>query len=106
MLALYFDGTPELKELPQPAPAPGEVLIRVSLAGICGTDLQILKGYHGFRGIMGHEFVGVVAGPGRLPLAGPAGGGGDQYRLRDLRPLPEWPRPPLPGAPGFGNQRP
>jgi threonine dehydrogenase-like Zn-dependent dehydrogenase len=33
------------------------------LAGICGTDLQVLRGYHGFRGVLGHEFVGVVAGP-------------------------------------------
>jgi threonine dehydrogenase-like Zn-dependent dehydrogenase len=38
-------------------------LIRVRLAGICGTDLQILRGYHDFQGVMGHEFVGVVAGP-------------------------------------------
>ena len=70
MLALYFDGTPELRELPQPEPAPGEVLIRISLAGICGTDLQILKGYHGFRGVMGHEFVGVAAGPEGSPWLG------------------------------------
>jgi threonine dehydrogenase-like Zn-dependent dehydrogenase len=34
--------------------------IRVSMAGICGTDLQILEGYAGFDGILGHEFVGVV----------------------------------------------
>lgn len=70
MLALNFDGAPELKELPTPTPGPGEVLIRVSLAGVCGTDLQILKGYHGFRGIMGHEFVGVVAGPDTTPWLG------------------------------------
>ncbi len=67
MLALDFDGAPEMKELPAPQPGPGEVLVRVSLAGICGTDRQILKGYHGFRGIMGHEFVGVVAGPDDHP---------------------------------------
>lgn len=70
MLALFFDGTPALRELPQPKPGPGEVLIRVSLAGICGTDLQILKGYHNFRGVMGHEFVGVVAGPDDSPWLG------------------------------------
>ncbi len=35
-------------------------MIRVKLAGICGTDRQILKGYSGFRGIPGHEFVGEV----------------------------------------------
>jgi threonine dehydrogenase-like Zn-dependent dehydrogenase len=39
---------------------PRECLIRVRLAGICGTDLQILQGYAAFAGIPGHEFVGVV----------------------------------------------
>lgn len=70
MLALYFDGAPELKKVPTPEPGPGEVLVRVSLAGICGTDLQILKGYHGFHGVMGHEFVGMVAGPEDSPWLG------------------------------------
>ncbi|MCL4500511.1 MAG: alcohol dehydrogenase catalytic domain-containing protein [Deltaproteobacteria bacterium] len=70
MLALHFDDAPKLKDLPIPTPAPGEVLVRVSLAGICGTDLQILQGYHGFRGIMGHEFVGTVAGPDDSPWLG------------------------------------
>ncbi len=70
MLGLYFDGAPQLKELPAPSPAPGEVLVRVTLAGICGTDLQVLRGYHNFRGIMGHEFVGVVAGPIDSPWLG------------------------------------
>jgi threonine dehydrogenase-like Zn-dependent dehydrogenase len=63
MLALYFDRQPAIKTLPRPEPAPGEVLVRVSMAGICGTDLQVLRGYHNFQGVMGHEFVGEVAGP-------------------------------------------
>lgn len=46
---------------PAPAPAPGEAIIRVTRAGICNTDLELLKGYMGFRGVLGHEFVGVVA---------------------------------------------
>ncbi len=72
MLALYFghDQQAVLKELPRPEPGPGEVLIRVTLAGICGTDLQILQGYHGFRGVLGHEFVGVVTGPQDSPWLG------------------------------------
>ncbi len=61
MKALYFDGKLALRDVPKPQPAPGEALIRVVLAGICGTDLEILKGYAGFRGIPGHEFVGRVA---------------------------------------------
>ena len=43
---------PELK--------PNEALIRVKLAGICNTDIEITKGYMGFSGILGHEFVGIV----------------------------------------------
>jgi alcohol dehydrogenase len=70
MLALFFDGALKLKELPTPSPGPGEVLIRVSLAGVCGTDRRILKGYHNFRGVLGHEFVGVVVGPEDTPWLG------------------------------------
>ena len=70
MLALYFDGDLTLKELPQPEPQPGEVLIRVHLAGICRTDLEVLKGYHDFKGVPGHEFVGTVAGPHGSPWLG------------------------------------
>jgi threonine dehydrogenase-like Zn-dependent dehydrogenase len=43
-----------------PDPGPGEVLIRVLGAGICETDLQLIRGYMGFRGIPGHEFVGIA----------------------------------------------
>jgi len=60
MKALYFDGQLTLREVEKPRPGPGEALIQVTLAGICGTDLEILKGYLGFRGILGHEFVGRV----------------------------------------------
>jgi alcohol dehydrogenase len=60
MKALYFDGQLALREVEKPRPAPGEALIQVTLAGICGTDLEILQGYSGFRGILGHEFVGRV----------------------------------------------
>ncbi len=60
MKALYFDGKLSLREVPKPVPAPGEALIKVLFAGICGTDREILKGYSGFHGIPGHEFVGRV----------------------------------------------
>ena len=68
MLALVYDGKVELRtDYPTPKPARGEVLVAVRMAGICRTDLEILKGYMGaFCGVMGHEFVGtVVEGPGR-----------------------------------------
>jgi alcohol dehydrogenase len=45
---------------PQPRLAHGWALIRVRLAGICNTDLEILRGYHNFHGTVGHEFVGEV----------------------------------------------
>jgi len=48
---------------PDPTPGPGECLIKVHAAGICATDLEILRGYMGFAGVLGHEMVGtVVAG--------------------------------------------
>ncbi|MCX5685246.1 MAG: alcohol dehydrogenase catalytic domain-containing protein [Planctomycetota bacterium] len=44
----------------EPAAVPGEVRVRVLLAGVCRTDLEIVKGYMGFTGVLGHEFVGVA----------------------------------------------
>lgn len=55
------DGGAQLStDYPRPQPAPGEALIRVLLAGVCATDLELVKGYAGFRGVLGHEFVGRV----------------------------------------------
>ena len=45
---------------PDPVPASGETLVRVLCAGICETDLQLLRGYMGFHGVPGHEFVGIA----------------------------------------------
>jgi threonine dehydrogenase-like Zn-dependent dehydrogenase len=52
----------KLKNIATPVPSlrPGWALVRVRLAGICNTDIEILRGYHDFRGIPGHEFVGEV----------------------------------------------
>ncbi|OBQ37777.1 MAG: alcohol dehydrogenase [Anabaena sp. MDT14b] len=46
--------------IPIPEPLPGEALVRVLRAGICNTDLELIKGYYPYTGIIGHEFVGVV----------------------------------------------
>jgi 2-desacetyl-2-hydroxyethyl bacteriochlorophyllide A dehydrogenase len=53
-------GQLDLQEMPAPSPAAGEAVVAVSLAGICGTDRELLAGYAGFRGVPGHEFVGTV----------------------------------------------
>ncbi|MDR4461203.1 MAG: alcohol dehydrogenase catalytic domain-containing protein [Nitrospirales bacterium] len=47
-------------DLPLPPRPPGEARIRVIQAGICSTDLQLIKGYMAFQGVLGHEFVGIV----------------------------------------------
>ena len=61
MRALYFDQTLRYQpDRPDPQPAPGEALIRTRLAGICNTDLEIMRGYMGYHGVLGHEFVGEV----------------------------------------------
>lgn len=66
MNALVFDKS--LRHEPRYAdavPKPGEALIAVRLAGICATDLEIVKGYMGFAGVLGHEFVGTVVSGSR-----------------------------------------
>jgi threonine dehydrogenase-like Zn-dependent dehydrogenase len=63
MKAVVFndkDGLKLDKEYNKPIPNEGEALIKVNLAGICNTDFEITKGYMGYNGILGHEFVGVV----------------------------------------------
>lgn len=47
-------------DYPKPIPQKGEALIKVSMAGICNTDAEIIKGYMGYSGVLGHEFVGIV----------------------------------------------
>ncbi len=58
-LTLTPDGprfTPDHPDIPRP----GEARIRLSLGGICATDLELVAGYMGFTGVLGHEWVGVV----------------------------------------------
>lgn len=59
-VVLDDDGVDIRMDHAEPAPAAGEVLVRVLRAGICETDLQLIRGYKGFRGVLGHEFVGIA----------------------------------------------
>ena len=60
MKATCFDGKNMNYDESYPDPKSDEALVRVNLAGICGTDLEILDGYMEYNGILGHEFVGTV----------------------------------------------
>jgi threonine dehydrogenase-like Zn-dependent dehydrogenase len=61
MLALCrTESAVSLQQVAVPERTPGEALVRVRMAGICSTDLEIARGYMGFRGVLGHEFVGEV----------------------------------------------
>lgn len=60
MLAVVLDGKLEVRDVPEPIRTEGEALVRVLMAGICGTDHELLAGYKAFRGVPGHEMVGIV----------------------------------------------
>ncbi|WP_319760911.1 alcohol dehydrogenase catalytic domain-containing protein [Maridesulfovibrio sp.] len=72
MRAIYFeDGKIDVLQKEKPHPVAGEALLKVRLAGICNTDIELHKGYYGFAGVPGHEFVAVVeACPDRPELVG------------------------------------
>jgi threonine dehydrogenase-like Zn-dependent dehydrogenase len=71
MQALVFDQRMQYRrDYPDLAPRAGESIVRVSLAGICGTDLEISRGYMAFRGVPGHEFVGRVIETSNRDLRG------------------------------------
>jgi threonine dehydrogenase-like Zn-dependent dehydrogenase len=53
-------GRLSMREVEAPVPGPGEALVRVAMAGICNTDLELAKGYMAFAGVPGHELCGVV----------------------------------------------
>ena len=60
MQAIFNNQPAYRTDVSQPSLAEDEALIRLSVAGICATDLELVKGYAGFSGILGHEFVGIV----------------------------------------------
>ena len=71
MRALVFDKSLRFDaRRPDPAVEDGDTLLKVRLAGICATDLEIVKGYMNFRGILGHEFVADVISSPQKDLVG------------------------------------
>ena len=70
MKALRFDGGKLIYDSNYPEANSDETIVKVSLAGICGTDLEILQGYMSFKGVLGHEFVGVVTKSKNKDLVG------------------------------------
>lgn len=70
MRALVFDDVLRVVEKPIPSPAPGEALVKVLAAGVCNTDIELIRGYMGFAGTLGHEFVGTVIEANNAHLAG------------------------------------
>ncbi len=73
MLAVWLEnGALSVRgDLSPPEPGADEALIKVHLAGICATDLEMVRGYYPFSGILGHEFVGeVLAAPGNTQWEG------------------------------------
>ena len=64
------EGRARLGDVPRPRLRPGFALVKVIASGICNTDLELVKGYHGFSGVLGHEFVGRVEAPAASPLLG------------------------------------
>jgi len=71
MLAVHIEcGRVDVREAPRPARPPGFALIRLLAAGICNTDLELQRGYYGFSGTPGHEFVGEVAEADNATLLG------------------------------------
>jgi threonine dehydrogenase-like Zn-dependent dehydrogenase len=68
MRGVYCDGGSVClkREMAEPSPMHGETLLKVLRVGICDTDLQLARGYMGFRGILGHEFVGETSDGSRV----------------------------------------
>jgi alcohol dehydrogenase len=71
MLAVHLENKRvSIKQIPRPRAPRGYALIRLLCGGICSTDLELQRGYHGFSGIPGHEFVGEVVEADRRGLVG------------------------------------
>ncbi len=80
MRALWLENNKiELRDVPQPQ-KPNEALVKIRKAGICSTDLELVKGYYPYIGVLGHEFVGEVVS--LTPSPSPEGRG-ESLRVGD-----------------------
>jgi threonine dehydrogenase-like Zn-dependent dehydrogenase len=71
MLAVHLEnGAVSVREVPTPQRAPGFALLKLLAGGICNTDLELQRGYYGFQGTPGHEFVAEVVESDDTALAG------------------------------------
>src|SRR5436309_1714296 len=71
MLAVHFEKRrASIMKMPKPRRPEGYAVIRLLLGGICNTDIELLRGYYGFEGTPGHEFVGEVVEAGNARLLG------------------------------------
>src|SRR2546430_3350538 len=107
MRALRWDGTrlALARDAPDPRPGAGEALVRVHLAGICRTDLEITRGYLGFRGTPGHEWVGHVVAADDAALVGARVVGEINFACGGGPARPAGRRPPRPPRRGAGGGR-
>src|SRR5438046_7448469 len=67
----YENGELKIADMTKPI-GDGETVVRVTLSGICNTDLEIARGYAGFQGTIGHEFVGVIESVSEARASGSA----------------------------------
>lgn len=85
MKALRYENQKlHVAQIPQPE-TDGEALVRVTLSGICSTDLEIALGYAGFAGTLGHEFVGVIEEVSTVQATESATSDGDRELRRGQR---------------------
>jgi threonine dehydrogenase-like Zn-dependent dehydrogenase len=71
MIAIHLeDGAVTVRDAAVPERPPGFALLRLVVAGICNTDLELQRGYYGFKGVPGHEFVAQVVAADNETLVG------------------------------------
>src|SRR5438309_4179097 len=106
MRALHWDGCQLAFNSSYRAPRADSrfALIKVELAGICSTDLQIFKGYMDFQGVPGHEFAGSVS-EGPRELVGKRVVGEINFGCGQVRRLPARSRPSLSESKGHGDSQ-